>query len=77
MKLIDNARLFYRFWVIRLALLQSCVISLWFVYPFPSPLADKIFKSIVFGINVLIALSRVVKQESLQPGDLQTLEKKP
>lgn len=70
MKLIDNAREFFKFWSVRLAILQSGVISLWLVYPFPSEKVDTIFKFVVFGVNVLIMLSRLLKQESLQPGDI-------
>ncbi len=75
MRLVDNARQFWRFWSVRLALLQSGVISLWFVYPFPSDQVDTAFKFIVFAINVLIMLSRLVKQEALEPGDIVVASK--
>jgi hypothetical protein len=75
MRLIDNAREFFKFWSVRLGILQSGVISLWLVYPFPSQEVDTVFKCIAFGINVLIMLSRLVKQESLQPGDIVPVRK--
>lgn len=82
MKLVDNARQWYKFWSIRLSALGAFLLSVWFqfnaeiqiwwsvhaaeYFPFLSP---QVIKYIGLLLVIASVFARVVKQDKLHKGE--------
>lgn len=75
MQLIGTLRDCWRFWSVRFATLQTAVITLWMITPvdIKTIIGPQPFEWTVYGLNALILLSRVIKQQPIEQTELQQM----
>lgn len=76
MQLIGTLAECWRFWSVRFATSQTAVITLWMITPSDIkslPVMQSAFEWSVYGLNALILLSRVIKQQPINSDGLQNI----
>lgn len=77
MKFIENACAWWKFWSVRAAAVQSLTIMAWITLPqeYKTPALQHVFELVVWVQGLFVMFVRAVKQEKLNPTDIQQLPK--